>query len=484
MRDEGSWHGSSLVSWAVGGSLLISGCNLAPPYRRPGLEMACQWRFSLEEKGCYYEDELYWWKLFGDPQLDDYMAEALLFNRELKMAAARVAQFYERVLIARSELYPQVDVHGRGLRNELSLKTNMLPDGAARIFNFFTFFFQAAYELDFWGRIRNQAAAAYGDWKASTEDRRTVILSLVSSVATSYLFLKQLWAQHAIAQETVASRKNSYELAVVRFEEGLSSELVVEQAASELYASEAAVVEFEREIGLQEDLLSVLLGRMPTAVERGIALKKLEEPPCLPEGLPSSLLGKRPDLRSAEWALYASGARVGEAKAALFPNIRLTGLFGYESTQLKDLFKPDSRTWSYGGEFIESLFTGGRLLARVGEAHAVRAELYYRYQLAVQKAFAEVEDALIRYKKSRELLKVREKGVKALEAYLKLATLQYEDGLIDYLNVLDAQRELFQGQLAYLDALGESFISIAQVYKALGGSWVCAAEKIADLQRY
>lgn len=454
--------------------LLLSSCTLHPPYQRPFVEAPCDWR--LESNDISTEVNANWWVEFQDPVLDALIGEALHNNLNLQIAVFRVLEYRARVDQVRAELLPKFDLTGGANRTQLSLETNQVTPGSLRITSIFDFLANVSYELDIWGRIRSATEASFADFFAQIENRRAVVLSLVSAVAEAYIQLRQYDKQLAISRQTLQSRLESFRLAEARFQGGLTSELEVTQAASEMETAAAQVKEFEILVPQQENLLSLLVGRNPGEIERGDTLDTLQMPPFIPEGLPSELLEQRPDIRQAEQALVAANARIGQARALFFPQITLTGFYGGESLQLKDLFTDPARTWLYGFNFMQLLFDAGKTSAKVEEVMALKCEAYYNYLYTIQTAFKEVNDALILNRKSLELVDVQRRRVEILSASLRLATLQYDNGQTDYLNVLDAQRNLFAAQLDYVAAQGESFLSVVGLYKVLGGGWVLDAD--------
>lgn len=457
----------------------MQSCTLHHSYQRPAIDIPCAWRIVDNELTT--EINLRWWEEFNDPVLNCYIYEALYYNWDLKTAIARVREYYDQLRIVSSELFPQITGSGQIYRNELSVAAGQVfpGSGLSRINNFYALAFNASYELDVWGRVRSATEAALADYFAQIENRRTVVLTLVTSVASAYFLLSQYDKQLAIAMQTLESRIKSYELAVVRFEEGLTSELEVKQAASEVETARTQVKQLEISVPQQENLLSILIGRNPQPLERGLKLDEFKMPPQVPEGLPSDILDQRPDIRKAEQNMVAANARTGEARALLFPQISLTGNYGNESITLKDLFTGPARTWQYGASFMQTLFDAGKTLARIDQTKTLLYEVYTQYHLAIQNAFREVDDALIAHKKTIELVEVQKQRVKVLREYLELATLQYQNGQTDYLNVLDAERNLFNAQLDFAQAQSDSFISVVNLYKALGGGWVLDADDTA-----
>lgn len=445
-------------------------CDCTPP------EIPAHWRTEANEAST--DVNIRWWEQFEDPILDDLILEALQYNQDIKVALANVEDYYARWIIARSPLYPQIFENISGTRQELSIDLNPLPAGTPRIFNQYNFLTNVNWELDLFGKIQSFAAGTLAQLVAQEELHRTVILTVVSNVASSYVSLGVLDKQLEISWRTLRSREEAAHVAVLRLEMGTVSELEVRQAQSEVEAARAQIVRFEELVAVQENLLSVLVGHAPSDVDRGKTLDQWCLPFEVPAGLPSELLYQRPDIVQAEQELKATFAFVDAARAAFFPDISLTGFFGFESLELKNLFTERARAWQYGLNILQPIFTGYRLTAQLEAAEAQSREALHRYFQTILTAFQDVEDALVAHKKALELVEVLSRREFILKEYLRLATLQYNNGQVDYLNVLDAERNLFAAQLDLAQAQGDTFLSLISLYKALGGGWVVDAEAL------
>lgn len=453
-------------------------CTLHPPYERPYIDTPDAWRLQSNEFNTLAN--LDWWEQFHDPVLTALIEEALENNRDLKFAIARVYQFWAQYQIVRSALYPQVYGNAAASRQQTSLDVTPLFPGQKRLTNEFTLLGMVNYELDIWGQIRSATEVSLAQLLSSIEARRTVVLTLVSDVAAAYVQLRLYDKQIEIAELTLDSRVQSFNLAKLRFEEGQIAELDVAQAESEVESATISLKEFLLSQQLQENLLCILLGRNPGPIVRGLGVYELAEPCIIPEGLPSDLLNQRPDIKEAEDLLIAANANIGVATAALFPQITLTGFFGNESLQLKDLFTSPAATWQYAANLSQLIFDAGKTVAGIDLAYAQKLQALYHYQQTILVAFREVDDALVQHKIYWDLLKDHHKQVKVLELYFHLATLRYENGQTDYLNVLDAERNLFRAQLDDAQAQGDLFFSIISMYKALAGGWVIEADDSID----
>lgn len=447
----------------------LQSCILHPPYERPCMEMPDHWRIDTDEASTYANNK--WWEQFNDPALNCLIHDAIEHNKDLRVAIVRINEFVGNLLVARSNLYPQISGMASVFRQEYPTSLSMFAD-APRTLTLYTALFNGSYDFDLWGKIRSGSEAALAALIGSVEARRTVVMNVVTSVAATYMELRQFDKQLQISKQTWQSRKESYDLAVARFEGGLTSELEPMQAKAEMETAEAQILEFEIEIAFHENLLSVLLGHPPEAIERGLDLYDFVLPLCVPAGIPSDILDQRPDIREAEQALIAANANIGVARAQFFPDISLTGFYGNQSLQLNSLFTGPGLTWQYGATITQPIFTGWQLTGQLEIAEAQKWEAYYLYQQSVLRAFKEVNDALIAHQKTKELLVVVGRRVDALKEALHLAELQYNNGQVDYLNVLDSQRLLFDAQLDEALIKSRTFLSLIGLYKALGGGWV------------
>jgi multidrug efflux system outer membrane protein len=457
--------------------LPLFGCTVGPDYVRPEVHSPETWR--VDYAAAAGVSNLRWWEQFQDPVLNELIDIALRENKDLRIAAARVLEFAARVDIFRSGFFPQIGYQGDASRNRASREVFGGVASGDRNYNNYAAAANLGWELDLWGRIRRATEAARADLLAEEESRRAVILSLVSSVATSYVTLRQLDRQLEVSRETLESRAESLRLFEVKFTGGVVSELQLAQVRTEYEQAAAAIPPLERRIALTENALSVLLGRNPGAIPRGKGIDQLIQPP-VPEGVPSMLLARRPDIRAAEQNLIAANARIGVARAQYFPTISLTGLFGYASEQLGDVLQNSANLWNIGGSALGPIFTGGGISGQVRASEAVQRQALVAYLQTVQTAFREVDDALVSVQKSREQLVAEGRRVAALAEYARLAKLRYDEGYASYIEVLDAQRFLFDAELQYVAVQGDVYASLVSTYKAMGGGWIIEAQRSAD----
>jgi multidrug efflux system outer membrane protein len=456
---------------------LLGGCAVGPDYHRPAQDAPQDFRFhggDSREMGEVANTA--WWQQFQDPVLNDLIAVALRENKDVKIAASRIELFLGNYASTRSLLLPQVGAGISGVRERLPAGAFGQP--VEPVLNQYEAALSASWELDLFGKRRRETEAAHALVLASAEGRRATVLTLVSSVASSYIFLRELERQLQIARDTAASREHSFLLFKDRFEGGTVSELELAQSQSEYEAALAQIPRLQELVGQQEDALSVLLGRNPGPIAAGRSLEALALPQ-VPSGLPSELIERRPDLRQAEQQLVAANALIGAARAQYFPTISLTGLFGSISKQFSDLFTGPAKAWSHGLATSMPIFTGGGIAGQVKQAEARQQEALLSYQKAIQVAFQEVSDALLVHAKSREQLAIQERQLRTLRTYLELARLRYDEGYTSYIEVLDAERNLFDAEVAYAQTQSLVYVSLVSLYKAMGGGWVLEAEHMA-----
>ena len=450
--------------------VLISGCAVGPDYRRPVIETPAHWR--IEEPQAKAAVNAAWWEQFNDPVLNDLISIALKENKDLLIAAARIEEFMGRYRTTRSAGFPQAGAAASASRTQASNLINVpVPLVYDNPFKDYLLLGSVSWELDLWGKIRRSNEAARALLLSTEENQRTVILSLVSAVAASYVDLRSLDRELEIAENTLKSRENTFQLFKLRFDQGVISELELRQAQLEYETARATVPAIQKLISRQENLISILLGRNPGPIARGKAVDQFALP-AVPAGLPADLLEQRPDIRQAEQELIAANARIGVAKAAYFPSISLTGAFGVESEELSDLFTRQAQTWSFGVPLKVPIFTAGAISGQVKQAEAIQKQALLRYQQTIQQSFREVNNALVDHGKTREQLQTQREQVETASAYARLAKIKYDNGYASYLEVLDAERSLFSVQLAYARTEAGLFQALINLYKSMGGGWI------------
>jgi len=456
--------------------LMLNGCTLSPDYQRPEVEMPAAYRF--EPSATAATANTAWWQQFGDPVLDELIQTALANNYSVQIAAANVEQAIGIVTQTRSALYPQIGygASGEKLRSPDTGLTGAIP-GIPNTQETYQALLSASWELDLWGRIRSLSEASQANMLATEEARRGVILTLVSAVANSYITLRGLDEQLVISQRTLETYGESARLYQLQFKYGQTSLMTVAQTQSQYEMAATQIPLIESQIAQVENALSVLLGRNPGPIARGKPIAQLTMPP-VPAGLPSELLERRPDLVQAEQQLVAANAQIGAAKAQYFPTISLTGAYGSASSSLSDLFKGSTRTWNYAGQIAGPIFTFGAVSGQVAQAEAAQRAALASYKLAVQSAFADVDDALVSNVKIGEQLAAQQRLVSALTDYERLAKLQYDGGYVPSSTVLQAQQTLFPAELSLAALRASALSSSTNIYKAMGGGWIDEADKL------
>jgi multidrug efflux system outer membrane protein len=457
--------------------LALGGCMLGPDYKRPAVEVPKSFRFADADAKELANTP--WWEQFQDPRMNELIRTALAENKDVQIAAARIEEFLGRLASTRSQLFPQVGANANATRQQLSRRAGVFGAPGSDPITLYQVSLSASWEIDVWGRVRRLTEAARAELLASEEGRRATILTLVASVASSYINLLDLDRRLTVVRATAISRGESLRIFDLRFRNGTISELELAQNRSEYEAALAQIPPLESAIAQQEHALSVLLGRNPGPIARTSEISRLPLP-GIPAGLPSELLERRPDLRQAEQTLVAANARIGAARALYFPTISLTALLGTVSTQLSGLFTSAARTWAYAADATVPVFTAGRIGGVVKQTEAQQEQALLEYQKAIQTSFREVEDALIGHNKSREQLVAQGRQVESLRRYARLARLRYDNGYTSYIEVLDAERSLFDVELAYVQTQGGVFATLVDVYKAMGGGWVVAAEQLSS----
>src|SRR6266849_2548301 len=461
-----------LVSLTVAmlASCVVAGCKVGPNYHRPVVQPPTAYRDlsenpQVQAQAASYAD-LPWWQVFQDPQLQELIRIALKQNYDLQLATERINEGRAQLAITLSRLFPQVQANGDfsgGKEHNFQTKSNFLLLTA-----------DAAFQLDFFGKLRRATEAARAQLLATEDARQTVILTLLSDVASDYFALLQLDLQLQITRETVKTQEDSVKLTNLRVEHGVATKLDVLQAQQVLDSANAQIPDLERRIAQEENAISILLGNYSQAVPRGRPLVEQPLPPEVPPGLPSSLIERRPDIREAEQILVAANAEIGVAKAQFFPQISLTGsgggAFG-RSSAFSGLMSSQLGIWSYGAQVSQPIFTAGALRGNLRLAESQHQQALIAYRQSIQRAFGDVSDALIGYQKFHEVRVRQESTVADLQESVRLSNMRYKGGTTAYLEVLDGQRSLFAAELTLAQARGTEYQSLVQLYRALGGGW-------------
>ncbi len=454
-------------------AMLLSACAVGPNYKRPDVPAPPQFRGADAQAANTSIGDLAWTEVFHDEALQALVKEAVDKNFDVGIAAARVLEARAQLGVSRSALLPSVDARGQfnANRNSSVGQFVFVRPGTNLDVSYTQAGFALGWELDVWGRIRRLNESARAQYLASEEAQRAVVTTLIGDVASSYYELRELDLELEIAKKTRDAAANSLSLVQVRRDGGAATGLDVRQAEQLLYTATAQIASTERAIAQTENALSLLLGHAPSEITRGRTLEAQELPQQVPSGLPSDLLERRPDIRQAERELIAANALIGAAKAQYFPQITLTGFLGGQSRALTDLFTGPARSWNVAPAATLPIFNASRIRNTVRVTEAQQQTALLSYQKAIQTAFREVSDSLVDYSKTVEQREQQALLVEALRDSLNLSSLRYTGGIDSYLQVLDAQRNLFQGELVLARLRQRELTAIVQLYRALGGGW-------------
>ena len=447
----------------------LCGCKVGPNYKRPAATLPDQYRGAAPELSTQQPQpnqpfgEMKWFDVFQDKALDDLIREALVNNYDLRIAASRVLQARAIVGITRSNQFPQLSAGG-SITNERSV----LFPGAPTFDNLNI---SMSYIVDFWGQYRRATEAARANLLATEFGQNVVRTTLVTDVASQYFNLRQFDAQLEYSKKTLEGDNEILKLNTIRFKGGESAETDVLQAELLVQQAEAQIISLNQSIEQTENAISVLLGKNPGPVARGISLTEQPHMPEVPTGLPSALLERRPDVRQAEESLVAANANVGVAKAAFFPQFSLTGLFGAQSTSITSFLQGPATFWSVGGQVAQPLFQGGRIRSNYRLAWAQRDEAELTYKQSVLTAVTDVSNSLVGYGQSRKFrMKIEEQTQTYFEA-ARLATIRFNGGATSFLEVLVTQQQYFDSELALAQAWNTELQNYVQLYRSLGGGW-------------
>jgi len=455
-------------------SLLASSAVGQKKYQRPAIKTPDIFRGGdVTPTDLTSIGDVKWFEVFKDEELQKLVRTAMQQNYDLRAAVARINAERANLGLARSNQFPQIEASADFTTSRSSRNGPASAAGTgARNRSFGEVLLNLlSFEIDIWGRLRQETKAARAELRASEEDRKAVMTTVVSDVATGYFSLLELDNELDIAKRTLATREDSLRLINLRQQGGVATMLDVRLAEELVYQASQTIPGTEAKIEQTENQVSLLLGNNPGPIPRGQSLTQQQELPAVPAGLPSSLLERRPDIRAAENNLEAQHALVYAAKAAYFPRISLTGVLGFQSNQLSNLFTGPSSAWSFVPQISQPIFTAGRLKSNVKFARAQQELALVQYQQTIQTAFREVSDALVQYRKVKEIRTQQELLVTTLRDRSRLAYLRYQGGVDTLLNALDADRDLFNAELSLTQTRRNELLSLVQLYKALGGGW-------------
>ena len=461
----------NVVSGAILFAAVSSSCTVGPNYNKPLVVEPTAYRGAAAELSAKPDVASFgdqkWWDVFQDEALQTLIRAALEQNYDVRIAATRILEARALLGIAQADQLPEVTASA-------SVFSQRSPAAAGRPAvdtSPVQLGLSASWELDFWGRFRRATESARANLLSDEWAQRQVISSLVSDVASAYFQLREQDLELEISRQTLASRRDSLRLTQVLADGGATSLLDVRQAEQLVFGASASIPDLESRIDQQENFISILVGRNPEGVMRGRPLIDQQQPPEVPAGLPSSLLERRPDILQAEQQLVAANAQIGVAKADFFPRISLTAIGGYQSSALARLFTGPAGLWTFGASALQPVFEGGRIRNNVAFAEARTQEATLVYQRTVQQAFRDVSDALVSYRKSREVRIEQQKLTTAAEDATRLSNMRYRGGAASYLEVLDSETRFFDAQLNLAQAQLRELQSLVQIYRSLGGGW-------------
>lgn len=462
--------------------LVGSGCTVGPTYQPPTLAVAPAWS-EAEAAGVNSQStpSTQWWTSFDDPMLTSLITRAAAANHDLRLAMARLREARAARGMVAADNQPQLNASAGYTRQRRSANATALPGNipagsVERDNDLFQVGFDARWEVDLFGGVRRAVEAAEADIQAALAERDATLVTLFGEVARTYLELRGAQAQLAITQQNLASQHETLELTRVRLQAGLSSALDVTRGEAQVATTASQMPTLERQIKQAMHRLSLLLGQEPGALlaELTPPARLPPPPPQLAIGLPVALLERRPDIRRAERALAAATARIGAATADLYPRLSLTGMLGLQSFDLTNLVRTGSQAWSLGPSVRWPAFEAGRIRANIQVQDARQEQALIRYEQTVLTALEDVEDALVTYAKEQQRQRALAAAVEANRRAVSLANELYTKGLVDFLNVLQAELALFTAESQYVLSTTALASSVVALYKALGGGWEVA----------
>lgn len=456
-------------------AIALAACTVGPDYTRPAVDTPPAWRIDYAQAAGLADTR--WWEGFGDPVLTGLIESALESNRDLVIAAARVDAFIGRLETTRSQFYPKLGYSGEASRNRVSrVGASPLPEGSDPYYTLYQGALGASWQLDLFGRVQRQSEAAKARVLSTEQGRRGVVLSVVASMAASYIGLRALDQQLDVSRRTLKNYGDTARILELRHKGGVVSKMEVAQAQSQYEQALAAIPALEQQIAEQENLMALLQGRNPYRIPRGKSIGELRAP-GVPAGLPSSLLERRPDILQAEQDLIAANADIGAAKALYFPQIALTGSLGSVSATFSNFLSGPALAWSLAAGITGPIFNAGAITGQVNTAEADAAGALANYQRTILTAFRETDDALSGVVKKRLEADALLRRVEALREYARLSRVRFNNGYAGYVETLYAENELFAAELATVRTYADTYTQVVAVYRAMGGGWVDLADK-------
>jgi NodT family efflux transporter outer membrane factor (OMF) lipoprotein len=452
--------------------IVLAGCTVGPNYRRPQVPLPDQFRGAPSTAAVSLADTK-WQDLFNDPTLNQIVATSIEKNFDLAIAAERVQQARAQLGITRANQFPFLDVQAgfTATRPSSAGSSTFVRRGANLSSSYTSLGAALSWELDVWGRLRRLTESARAQYLASEEGQRAVKVSLIAEVMRTYFELLEQDLELDIGHRTSGLAENSVRLVELRRQAGAATGLDVHQAEQLKFAAAAQIAATERGITQTEDALSLLQGAVPAIQQRGRKLEEVSIPAQLPPGLPAELLSRRPDIREAEQNLIAANAQIGAARALYYPQLSLNAFAGGQSRGLLDLATAPARVYTVAPTALQSVFHAGQIRNQVRATESQQRELLINYQRTIYTALRETSDALVGFDRTREQRNQQEQLVRALAESVRLSELRYRGGLDSFLQVLDAQRNLFTGELALAQLRLQERLAVVQLYRALGGGW-------------
>ncbi len=443
----------------------VSSCKMGKDYVRSE-HLSADSCLQFATDSTTYAD-MPWWEVYTDTLLIDLINTALKNNKDINIATERIHEYMALRRMTVSKLFPTL-----GANIEYGGVSNKNSEGVRVSKNEFEAKATIAWEVDIWGKLRRQKEAATADLIGIIENKHTVEMFLIAQVAEQYFEIVALNSKLNIVNQTIDARKEASRIALLRFKGGLTSEIAYRQAQVELAETQVILPAVEQDIVFRNNALSFLLGATSAPMITSSKLEANSLPDYIPAGLPSTLINRRPDIRESEQALIAANANVGIAKAEFFPSLSLTGSLGFESPDLSNFFR--TPIWGHAANLLSPVFQYGKNKGRFEAAKAVREQKVLAYQKSVLNGFREVSDGVTRFQKSKVIRKLNEELEISARNYLKLAKLQYINGVVAYIDVLDAQRKLFEAEIDLNTSVRNEYLSLVSLYKALGGGWSLA----------
>ena len=467
------------IAWSCLAAGALAGClfpPMGPNYKRPDVPLPTKWRVDLSQAADITNTD--WWKMFGDEDLDNLIGQALVSNSDLLIAAARIEEFDGKLETSNSHYFPQI---GADVGFERDVRSQEVPEllrpGQPATFNQFRYGLTVAYEFDLWGRVRRSYEAARAQLLSTEDARHTVMLTVVTTVASTYIQLLEQDRELEIAQQTLSSLQTTLALTDKKYHGGSATDIDVGRARAEVEDQAAVIPDIERNIAFLEDNLSTLTGHDPGPIPRG-RLDKLVLL-SVPGGIPADVLARRPDVLAAEENLIAANATIGIAKTGYFPNFALTSTYGQSSDQTQWLLAQTARTGVLAIDFIGPIVSFGRVEGDVKKAKAQTKAETQLYLQTIQNALKEVDDSLVYNEKSRARAAALNRHVSALQEVDRLAKLRYEGGSYTDLDVFDADRKVYASQNEEIHGVRDEYLALVSVFKAMGGGWMVAQDKQA-----